>query len=205
MASPARIALLFSALLCASCDRSAISPSQSLVGAKSLPSASELSKEAIEINKGFGDISLGFLSYELKPDNSLTVTLTARNREVIVGKDEFHLSANIAADARRMLWQVRPEKLEGIDWETRPIACHRQYDHDFGELAVVFRSDEPKAGSSHSRIGVFVLPGLDSCRSLAAMQARKLLERVIQSFPPSKLPSEFERRNARLDKVIVPL
>jgi len=194
-----RSALLVAAtLLCVSCDQSAISPSQSLVGAKSLPTAAELSKETIEINTGFGDIGPGFLSYELKSDNSLTITLTAPDRDQILGQDKFRLAPDVADNARRMLWQVRPEKLEGIDaWATRPIACYRQYDHDFGELAVVFIAKGPGPGIAHDRVGVFELPTLDSCRSLAAMQARKLIDQVIHSFPSSKLPAEFERQKAK--------
>lgn len=188
-------------MFCASCDQSAIDPSHSLVGAKSLPPARELSRETIEINRGFGQISPGFLSYQLLPDDRLLVTITDRmypDEDVVLGEDTFQLTSEVAAEARRMLWRLRPEKLEGLEWETRPISCYPRSCHDFGDLAVAFIAEGPKPGVDDDRVGVFILPGPESCRSPAAIKARMVIEQVMQLFPPSKVPAEFERRRAAL-------
>jgi hypothetical protein len=187
-------------LFCVSCDDSAIDPSRSLVRAQHLPPAELLSRETIEINRGFGDISPGFLSYQLLPDDRLVVTLTDRNypEDVVIGKETFQLTSEIAAEARRMLWRVRPEKLEGVEWETRPVSCYPQSCHDFGELAVAFIAEGSKPGIDDDRIGIFVLPGPDSCRSPAAIKARRLIQRVMHRFPRSKVAAEFERRRGEL-------
>lgn len=198
-----RALLLTAALFCVSCDDSAIDPSHSLVGAKSLPPANELSRETIQINRGYGDISIAFLSYELLPDDRLIVTLTDRNleKDVVLGKDTFQLTPEIAADARRMLWRLRPDELQrfdegGFESETRPVGCYRRGPHDFGELAIVFFVEGSQEGVDDDRLGVFEMPHPSSCRSPAALRARETIEHVMQLFPPSKLPTEFERRHA---------
>lgn len=201
-----RALLLTAAPFCASCDDSAIDPSRSLVGAKSLPPATELSRETIQINRGYGDISIAFLSYELLPDDSLVVTLTDRNlqKDVVLGKDTFRLTSEVAAEARRMLWHLRPEELQrfdegGFESETRPIGCYRRGPHDFGELAVVFTAEGPETGVEDDRLGIVELPRPDSCRSPAAIKARRLIQRLMHLFPRSKLPAQFERRWAEYE------
>ena len=182
MRSAARSALLVSAsLVSVSCDRSAIDPSQSLVGAKSLPSESELSRETIQINRGYGNITITFLSYELLPDDTLKITLSARDRKTVIGEDVFRLSPAVADKARRLLWRVRPQELKriddgGLDWETRPLSCFRRGPHDFGDLTIVFIAQGPE-------------PGVDdegwassNCRFQAAAEAR-------QRFAPERLSS----------------
>src|SRR4051794_38895721 len=106
--------LLIAALLLASCEQSAIDPSQSVVGAKKLPSAKVLSREIIYITRGYGTYGPGNLSFEFRPDDELTVTLSHVDRntfkEVIDSKETLHLSSTAAADTRRALWRVRPGK-----------------------------------------------------------------------------------------------
>ena len=138
--------MVVTSLLCVSCQRGAIERSESLVGADDLPISSVLSQEIIQLNRGFGAYSSGnFLSYELRPDNSLTVTHTFRPKDEVRGVETFRLPAITAEHARRMLWRVRPAKLAGVESETRPMGCQQQGPHDLGELAVVFIKEGDKA------------------------------------------------------------
>lgn len=189
--------LLATVLFFASCQRSAIDPSESLVGAKQLPSRQALSRETIEINFGFGDISPGFLSYQLRPDNKLVISLTDRNREPdsVLIEETFQLTSMTAAKARKMLWRVRPQEMQGMEWQTRPLGCELQGPHDFGQLAVVFDTEAPGVDLD-DRLGIFELPRPESCRSREAVEARKLMQEVLRTFPASKAPVEFERRRA---------
>jgi hypothetical protein len=183
-------------LLLASCDRAAIDPSQSLVGAKELPTSHELSREIIEINRGFGGDGFGshLLSYELRPNNDLAVTHYERSiekGEIVRGSETFHLSGDIAGRTRRILWRMRPTTLEGVEFETRPTGCERQWDHDFGEFAVVFIKEGEKPGVRDDRVGVFVIPEPESCDNQAAKLSRALVPQIIDRFPKSKVADSF--------------
>lgn len=178
--------LIGSVFLC-SCERSAIEPSDSLVGAKALPSSSALSQEIIQINrdgggKGYG---LDFLSYELRPDNLLAVTHIVRPNDRVRGPETFRLAPNVADQARRALWRLRPAKLEGVEYETRPIGCHKIYDAG-SEAAVVFISAD-------KRIGVVDVPYQGDCDTRSAMIARSIVREVLTSFPHSKVAAGFPR------------
>ena len=194
------------ALLMAGCDKPAIDESQSLVGAKQLPTAKALSREVIQINRGFGSATSGLLFYELQPNNTLTITLTHQDAhtlsEVTDGKETFNLSANGASKARHDLWRLRPATLRGIEWVVRPADCPQPPTDTFPEAAVVFISEGPRPGVEDDRAGVVDVPAQYTCNTKQGIEARKLVERVLQTFPPSKLAVEFDRRR---DRVIVPL
>ena len=184
-------AAIAAALACASCQPRD-DASQSLVGADPLPSPAELSREIIQINRGYGTESEGFLSYELRPDDMLTVTHSDRRRDQVVGEDRFRLPSGLAAQARRRLWRVRPARLEGLDaHEARPTGCERRGPHDFGELAVVFVREPGGPGAADDAIGVFELPDAGSCVTAAAIEARALVRDVLGSFPRSRVAEGF--------------
>lgn len=210
MGSVVRYAPLLAAWLLASCDGPAIDPSESLVGAKSLPSARELSRETIQINpmSSAWTADAQRLSYELRPDNSLSVTLShwdlGGRDEVIDGRETFHLSGSVASQARRLLWRVRPEPLQGIEWIIRPTGCPPPPTDTFGD-SVVFISGNPEAGTTDRKIGVFEVLPAQYCRESSANEARLVVKQVLQLFPKSKVAAEYQRRNAPRDQVIVPL
>ncbi len=183
-------------LLTSACGEPALKPSESLVGAKELPSVRDLSREIIQINRGFGSASVGFLSYELRPDGTLAVTHEERLRDKVVASETFQLAPEVAARARRMLWRLRPATLEGQGLtkdETTPMGCQRQGPHDFGEFAVVFIDEGQKRGIEDDQLGAFDLPYGDSCNTPEASEARKLVARVLQSFPHSRVAAEFPK------------
>ena len=184
--------LLAASLLCASCQPSDRG-SGSLVGADRLPSSSALSRETVQINRGYGDGSEGFLSYEVRPDDTLNVTHTVRGREKVRGVETFRLASDVADQARSLLWRVRPAELEGVDaHEARPSGCERRGPHDFGELAVIFVDEGGGAGIEDDRVGTFELPRSDSCSTPQAREARRVVREVMDSFPPSKVAAQFE-------------
>jgi hypothetical protein len=193
-------------LMTASCDRPAIDPSESLVGAKQLPTAGVLSREAIQINRGFGSISPGLLSYELRPNNTLIITLTHRDRatfkEVTDGRETFHLPPNMASQARRALWRLRPETLRGLDWVTRPSDCPAPPTDTFPESTVVFIAEGPNLDIDADRIAVVDVPYLSICHARQSVEAHGLVERVLQSLPSSRVAAEYDQRR---DRVVVPL
>lgn len=186
-------ATIAASLLSASCQPPAVEPSQSLVGADSLPSADALSREIIQINRGYGQVGGGFLSYELRTDDTLTVTHTDRRRGEVLGEETFRLASSLAGDSRRLLWRLRPAKLEGVDaHEVRPSGCERRGPHDFGELAVIFIDEGREAGVKDDRLGTFELPRRDSCSTPQAREARQLVRQVLDSFPPSTVAAGFK-------------
>jgi hypothetical protein len=187
--------LVLTALVLASCNRPAITPSESLVGATRLPPARALSRELIQINRGLGEMSAGFLSYELRPDNTLTITLSDRGgyRERVRGTETFRIPPGPAAQVRRNLWRLRPQELEGVDVDIRPVGCPSR-PHDVGELAVAFIGKGPRPGVEDDPIGIFALPNAGSCATRQATEARRLLQSVIQSLPASKVAADYHRR-----------
>jgi hypothetical protein len=185
------------ALLIAGCDKPAIDASQSLVGAKRLPTARALQREAIQINRGFGGNS-GLLSYELRPDNRLTITLTHWDREtlkdVVDGKEAFNLPPDIASQARRGLWRLRPQTLQGIEWVVRPADCPPPPTDTFPEAAVVFIAEGAKPGIEDDRLGVVEVPAQYTCDTRQGREARRVTQKILRSLPQSKVVARFERR-----------
>ena len=168
--------MLAVSLLCIACKDAAIHPSQSLVGAEELPPATALSREILDISSGGGAYGGDVLSYEWRPDNSLLVTHTfsdgGGSGPVVRGKETLHISPEAAAQARRLLWRVRPAQLEGVEQEARPAGCERQGPHDFGEVAIGFMSEGVSNGMENDQVGIFELPTAQSCNTPAAIEAR---------------------------------
>jgi hypothetical protein len=182
-------------LALASCQPAGVEGSRSLVGADRLPSSSALSREIVQINRGYGEVSTGFLSYELRPDDTLAVTHTDRARDKVLGEERFRLAPGVAHKARRLLWRLRPATLEGVDaHEARPSGCRRRGPHDFGELAVVFIDEGGSPGVEDDRVGTFELPVPESCGTPQAREARQVMSQVMGSFPESRVAAGFEQR-----------
>lgn len=188
--------LLLAALLSHSCNSPAAELSESLVGAKELPSADTLSRETLHISSGGSDWGGDALSYELHPDNSLTVTHTYSDDrsagEVVKGRETLQVSPDIAVQVKRLLWRVRPGQLEGVDrWPARPVGCERKGPHDFGEVAVVFINNG-STGIEDDQVGIFEMPSAQSCNTPAAVEARGVVRRALELLPKSKVAAEFE-------------
>jgi hypothetical protein len=202
----ARYSLLVASLSVASCDRPAIDPSQSLVGAKQLPSVQTLSREIIYLSRGYSWSGQGHLSYELRPDDTLTITYEHTDRHTLkktARRETFHLSSNesnVALEARRVLWRLRPEKLEGIETIVRPSNCPQPPTDTFPEVAVGFIAEGPDPGVKDDRLGIVDVPGKLTCSSREATIARAVTRQVLASFPSSKVAAEFDQ-----DKVFLPL
>jgi hypothetical protein len=187
------LSLVSATLFLASCDRPAIDPSQSLVGAKQLPSAKILSREIIQINRGMDTVSPGPLTYELRPDDGLTITWYARDWKTVRAVENHHLSSDVAAQVRTALWRLRPEILEGIEQEIRPADCPPPPTDTSPEATVVFLPESPKPSVAHLVLGIVDIPYESTCNTRQGIEARKLVQRVLQSFPPSKIATEFEQ------------
>ena len=168
------------------CSDQPVKQADRLVDGIALPSEKMLSRETIEINRGFGGDGFGehFLSYELAPDNSLAVTHTFRPNEQVVGREVFFLDHEVAMKARKLLWRLRPDDLQGVDTYVRPSGCVQRWVHDTPEIAVGF-------AASREMVGVFDLPRPASCETAAAKTARQMLSGVLASFPRSKVAEEF--------------
>jgi hypothetical protein len=189
--------LLLGSLLCVSCEGGAIEPSQSLVGAERLPSAKALAREILYIARGGGPDGGDALSYEWHPDDLLTVTHTFSDEggagEIVKGKDILRLAPDVAAEARRLLWRVRPASLEGVGQDARPAGCRRRGPHDFGEVIVGFIDKGDEADTGDDRVGIFQLPTRESCNTPAAIEARKVVWRALQLFPRSRAAMRYDR------------
>ncbi|MFL6725338.1 MAG: hypothetical protein ACJ8FS_02345 [Sphingomicrobium sp.] len=194
-------AILAMLLLCTSCDRPAIEPGQSLVGAKELPPAKALSHETIEINRASRSSTSGRLTYELRPDDSLIVTLASQDWKTPIGHEIFQLQPEIAEQARRALWRVRPEELKGVEWINPPPDCPPPPTDTHPEIAVAFIAEGPKPGVADDRVGIFDLPYKSICDTRQSNEARALIQGVLRSFPASKVATEFEQRR---DIILVP-
>jgi hypothetical protein len=175
------------------------------VGAKSIPSAHELSRETIEIIPGSSPwVNAPRLSYEIHPDNSLDVTLshwsTGVHDDVIDAKEVFHLKPNTASDVRHLLWRLRPEELKGVEWQIRPVGCPPPPTDTGSDYSVAFISVGPRPGVQDDRVGVFDLPPAQYCGVQSAAQARLLIEQVLHLFPPSKVAAGYKRQMTALNR-----
>jgi hypothetical protein len=184
--------------LSACSDGSAIKASESLVGAKDLPNAKVLSNEIIHINRGFDrwPTDPGALEYDLQPDNSVSIThvkIGGNWKRVVVGRETLHLPSDAASQARRMLWRLRPSTLQGIQVETRPLGCPAPPTDSSPAFFVDFISEGPKPGIADDKLGIVSVPNQRVCRSAEGAEARQLVERVLKSFPPSKVSADFDR------------
>jgi hypothetical protein len=192
---------LLTVLLAAACDGSPIDPSRSLVGAKKLPSAQMLARETIQIEREFGGPGAQRLTFQLRPDDKLTIILAAATDPQTQSKTQtFHLSSGIAEDARSNLWRVRPEQQgAGVNL---PSDCPPRSAANAPALTVVFTSPTPNARFDNSHRAVFGLPPQSVCNTEKAKEARNLIRSVIHSFPPSNLPAEYSQRKWHSEALI---
>ena len=190
------LSLLVASLLCTACNNAAIGPSESLVGANDLPPAKALSRETLYIGRGGGAYGGDALTYEWRPDDLLTVTHTFSDnsaRQTIKGRETFRVVPEIAARVRKLLWRVRPPKLEGVEQDQRPLGCKRQGPHDFGEVTVGFVNEGNKPGIEDDQVGIFSLPDPQSCDAPLAVEAREVVWHALRLLPKSKVAAGFER------------
>jgi hypothetical protein len=166
-------------LLSGGCEQSKVKTPESLVGAKHLPSASELSRETIQINRWGGPRRDHLLTYELRPDNSLIVTHLLRDK--VLAREAFALAPDAAGKVRSTLSRVRPEALRGIEYVGRPVGCQPPTDSG-DEVAIAFIDERNK-------IGIFDLPHV--CKDGNADTARRSIAAVMKALPSSKVASAF--------------
>lgn len=191
--------LIGASLGCASCDRPAIDPSLSLVGAKALPTAHQLSNELIEVYRESFEPGPR-LVYDLQPDDILIITLTDWDSdEAIIGKQSFQLSSSAAREARKSLWRLRPEQLEGMESDIRLAGCPEPGLEEFPDFTIGFLANGRRRPRTWEEIGpvgiVRIFPG---CKIPRASEARTLLQKVLSEFPQSSLTAEYERRDRLL-------
>ena len=185
MKAAARLLWLTPVLLTGACERSAVGASESLVGAKSLPSARQLAAEEIQINRRGGPRHDHMLTYDLSPTNSLTVahTVDQLGGAKTVATATFHLTLEAANRVRTSLWRVRPERLTGIQDITLPSGCSVVIDAS-PQANVVF------ADAKH-RLGISSIPRGSDCDTPDARQARELVSAVLDLLPAGKLAGQF--------------
>ena len=194
-------ALVACVLPTASCGQSGAEPDQSLVGTESLPSPDALRSEVIVINRSEGDsdsTESHSLDYELRPDNVLRIqhTLFGYPEGKVMGKDSIALTPSVAESARRSLWRLRPtasESLGDLSYPARPLNCERQGPHDFGEVQVIFIDERGTPKVEDDRLAQFELPNPRSCNNHHVTKARNLIAEVLQSFPNSRVATDFQK------------
>jgi hypothetical protein len=190
-------------LLCLSCSEPAVDASKSLVGAKKLPPASELSQEIIYIGRGGTAYGGAALSYEWTPDNVLTVTHSFApydgSAEAIRGQETLTVPPEAAVAARELLRRVHPERLEHrlkfLDREYRPTGCERTGPHDWGETRITFHNQGRAPGIEDDTLAVFALPTTANCNTHAAEEAREVVSKLLRTLPRSEVAAGFEESN----------
>jgi hypothetical protein len=170
-------------LLMGGCEQSEVKAPESLVGAKHLPSSSELSRETIQINRWGGLRRDHLLLYELRPDNSLIVThfLQEPGGDRVLAQEAFTLAPDAAGLVRSTLSRVHPETLRGIEYVGYPAGCQPPIDSG-DEVAIAFIGERKK-------IGIFELPY--ACKDGNAASARSLIAAMMKALPTSKVASVF--------------
>lgn len=192
----AALSLVSAAVLCVSCT-DAGNDQQSLVGAEELPSAEALARETLYIVRGGSAYGGHSLTYEWRPDNSITVTheySDGAGRGSVNGRELLRVPPDVAAQVRHVLLRVRPAKLEGVEQDIRPLGCERRGPHDFGNVSVGFINEGEAAGIEDDEVGIFQLPFPESCSTPAADEARRVVRHALQLLPKSKVAFEYERR-----------
>lgn len=149
--------------------------------------------------RGANDWGGDRLSYELRSNDSLTVTHTFIDPiiagESVKGKETLRVSPAVAAQFRKLMWRVRPAKLvgQGLDKDTvRPLGCERRGPHDFGEVSVGFIDEGDTKSIEDDQVGVFELPWDDSCNGPKATEAREVVWQALRLLPPSEVRESFE-------------
>lgn len=176
-------------------NASAIVPARSLVGATEFPPAQILSGETIQIEREFRGPGAQRLTFELRPDNSLRITISAADRKKEVSSETFLLSSEIAANARTRLRRVRPQEVgAGVAF---PSNCATQSATRTPDVTVMFTSSTSSAPVDDSGRRIFALPPQSDCSSKEAIAARNVIAAVLNSFPASTLRSEYWHRKWR--------
>ena len=184
--------IIILSFLCASCNRPAIGPGDSLVGAKSLPPTSELRKETIGFYYGLDQSLTRQLSYELTPNGHWDIVISDRNRDGHeLSRQSIPLEPARIESFRRQLWRLRPEKLDGIQWTHQPSDCPKPTIHTIEEISVAFVEKGPKPGVSNDKLGVFGLLHSEVCNSPNNVEARRIINEIVSSLPVANLRAQF--------------
>lgn len=174
--------LLFAILLSGpSCAGSAIDRSRSLVGAKSLPPASTLARETIQIDLRRDKGPTRKTYYELKPDGTWTATALAADMRKRFGSKSVHLDAKQADSAREKLWRLRPAELGGLGIFQVPTNCPAWQVGSSPFASVGFMGHGSRPGKE--QVGMVNLPSAENCNSPDAIAARALIEEVMSKLP----------------------
>ena len=191
--------LATAALVCPSCKNSEADNAESLVDARALASADMVSRETLYIRRGITDWCCDYLSYELRPDDTLIVEHTfSENNGLTVTKDSetVSIAPEIAEEVRWLMRRVRPTRLQGQGIEedaVRPTGCERRGLHDFGEVSVAFMYHDHEVNVQNAKFAVFELPYASSCETRAAKEARAVVWQALEMLPQSGPASSFER------------
>lgn len=180
-----RSTLALAVLICG-CDPSVRGTSESLVGATNQPSERDLGRETIIITQRTGPARDHILSYELRPNDVLTVTysLSELSGETEVAKDTVQLRSSDADNARKSLWRMRPTRLQGIETVVYPVGCRPPIDSN-DEVVIVF-------ADNRKRLGIFTLP--HSCKDGNSAVARSIVREVISTLPATETAGDFAKQ-----------
>lgn len=186
-----KCAIAVASLLLSTCNGPAIEPSQSLVTAKALPPASELRQEIISFHYGRDRSLKRQLSYELKPDDSWSVVIFGAATDTEISRRTFRLPRSKANLARSALWRLRPEKLDGVEWQHMPADCPPQPTDTHDDVAIAFVREGTKAGVEDDQVGVFSLPNLAYCKTVKSRAARQLIASLMRHMPAQELREQY--------------
>ena len=180
------LATLAALLFASACAQSSVKGPESLVRAKNLAPSRTLSAETIQINRRGGLRQEHLLSYELRPDNLLTVThaLQERGTDRTLARREFRLRPDLASEARASLARMRPPALRGVGSLTRPTGCAAIGDG-------LAEADELLFIDAKERFGISTIPQEFSCNTAQARLARELISQVLTSLPGSQVAADF--------------
>jgi hypothetical protein len=172
-----------SALLLGACHKPSSQEFGSLVGVKKMPSGEALNHETILINLRYSPTTPRMLTYELRPDNTITITqsLSEPGGDKDISKEVLTLVPAKTARMRAYLWRLRPSKLADLSAITYPTDCHPPIDAS-SELTVAFVDPE-------RNVGVFALPYI--CKNGASAEARKVARAAIAVIPRTKTAEAF--------------
>jgi hypothetical protein len=154
-------------------------------------------RETVHIASGGGTDGGHSLTYELGPDDSVTIThdySDGAGCSEVKGKETFAIPADQARQVRQLLWRVRPTVFEGVEsYGSRSIGCERKGPHDFGELSVWFYEEARARKTEGREMGAFELPYPQSCDTAAAREARRVVRHALDLLPESRVVRGYER------------
>jgi hypothetical protein len=171
------------ALLIACCNPSPL-PSESLVGAQKLPSASDLQKETLIIARMGGEDGEELLNVKLRPDNTVLVEHSRRGDDRPLEQELLRPSAQAAEEVRHMLWRLRPEDSAPAQ-KTVPLGCSYVYDAGWDWSVVFWNPRKP------AELPTFTLPYPEYCQPAAYKKARELIVDSLSALPSSEVVKHF--------------